>query len=487
MFNYGHSRLVARILAENKHRCWMVGGAVRDTLIGQEPTDIDLCTTATPEELTSIFDANTYENFNFYIRPIGIDFGTVRLIGVKSLCTRGQLDQLLVETTFELDISTLRQDIHCDGRRAEVEYTTDLSKDLARRDFTINAMASNIETGEFIDLFGGKKDLSNCTIRAVGDPNLRFQEDYLRMIRACRFTGYGDGYTIESNTWDAIKKHAAGAANLTKERLTMEVMKIMKTPRPSKCINALKDTNLLQYIIPPLVSCIEVDQNHYHAENVYDHCIMACDAIDKGLPYLRLAALLHDVGKPQTKDTNLKTGDIHFFNHEIIGASIAYQYMKEFHHSREKAEYVSLLIRHHMFRFTEETKRKTIKRWLNKTKGYHLDILELRKADRAGNVAKRGLPLVTEKMKELLQEIHSIQTTREPMTIKDLAISGKDLIALGFKPGPTFGKVLSQLLERILDEPHINNKEILLPIAKQIFEHIYNKETSGSNSVGLEL
>jgi poly(A) polymerase/tRNA nucleotidyltransferase (CCA-adding enzyme) len=349
-----------------------------------------------------------------------------------------------------------------------VRYTDDIVEDLLRRDFTINATAIDLRKPDtIIDPYSGRKDLTDRVIRAVGVPDNRFEEDYLRMVRACRFAGYGDGFDIEPNTKDAIRMHASALANhVAAERTRDEIIKMMKTTKPSKCMEAMKETGLLQYVIPPLAECIGVEQNRYHGEDVYEHCIAVCDNLPPDRPILRLVGLLHDCGKPITKEG---TGDsCSFYNHEVKGARLAYQFMRDYKFTNSDCEYASLMIRHHMFHFDRSTKRKTIKRWLRKVGGLYQDLLMLRMADRAGNKAKASKALVTSHMMDLMHKIAEIELYKEPMSTADLAISGETLKELGLQPGPLFGKILRRCLEAVLDEPSLNTHDDLVAIAKEI-------------------
>ncbi len=321
---------------------YAVGGCIRDMLLGKEPKDIDLATTVLPPLILGLNNTCAGQ-YTIHTMAIGYEYGTVVLLVTDK------------EASERIEITTLREDVACDGRHAEVKYTTDIFLDLERRDFTINAMAVRLtrsgKVGRVTDPYKGQEDLKNRTIRAVGDPNLRFREDYLRMVRACRFAGYGDGFTIEPHTWAAIAKHRGKLLNfVARERIREELIKMMGTPYPSKCINALKNTGLLEHVIPPLCSCVGVEQNRFHAETVYEHCVAVCDHLSLARPTLRLAGLLHDIGKPVTKDGD---GDYSsFHNHEIKGARLAYNFMRDhLKFSNEDCEYVSLMVRHHMWRF----------------------------------------------------------------------------------------------------------------------------------------
>jgi putative nucleotidyltransferase with HDIG domain len=438
---------------------YATGGCIRDMLMGREPKDIDLATSILPPFILGL-DGAKHDDCTVHALPIGLEHGTVVLIVSDEAGSE------------RVEVTTLRRDLKCDGRHAEVEFTTDIYLDLERRDFTINAMALDLTNPKagLIDPFGGQDDLKNHTIRAVGDPELRFKEDYLRMVRACRFAGYGEGFTIEPQTWAAIGKYNSKLLDhVARERIREELIKMMKTPKPSKCINALRNTGLLQFVVPPVHNCVGVEQNRFHAETVYEHITAVCDHLPANRPLLRLVGLLHDVGKPITKEGE---GDsCSFHNHEIKGARIAYNFMRDYlKFSNEECEYVSLMVRHHMYHFDLNSKKKTIKRWLRKVKGLQDDLFILRMADRAGNKAKVGRPLVTTYMEDLQKKCQEIIEWKEPMSIADLNISGRDLIEMGYTPGPQFGVVLRALLERVLDEPALNEAEKLKELAEELFE-----------------
>ena len=457
---------IASLLRTAGLKTWVVGGWVRDNLLEIPSKDVDLCTTALPIEVTTILP-NVHKYMSniqgkLSVHPLGWEFGTV-LVHVE-MDPEGKDYQ-------DVEVTTLRKDSDCDGRHCEVEFTEDIYEDLARRDFTINAMArdfSNIDI--LIDPHDGQEDLKNRVIRTVGDPDKRFKEDYLRIIRACRFVGYGDGFNIEPKTWAAMIKNKEGILQISKERIRNEILSMMKTDNPSKCINALKNAGLLEYTIPPLVDCIGVTQNVYHLQPVYEHCVATCQAASKEKPLLRLAALLHDVGKPATREEDEEADEVHFYNHHINGAEIVYNWAKKFKFPSKDCEYLSLITRHHMYHISLDTKKSTIKKWMSKTKGYYWDLIELRKADRAGNKAKEGKPLITHFLQSLIDKMKEIEEHKEPFSLKDLNISGADLINLGMTPGPQFKIILNQLLEKVIKNANLNTRETLLSTVKQLLE-----------------
>ena len=455
-------KIVASLILSTGGKVYAVGGCIRDTLTNKEPKDIDLATNLSPQSILELDDTGDV-GWHISCLPIGIEFGTV--VCIVEFNNESNIKH-------RVEVTTLRKDTETDGRHTKVSFFANINEDLERRDFTINAMAINIgdpwASLTIIDPFKGKEDLKNRVIRAVGDPEKRFQEDYLRMIRACRFAGYGDGFTIEPHTWAAITKYKHKLLkHVSIERIREELIKMMKAPHPDKCINALKNTGLLQNVIPPLAKCVGVGQNKFHDEFVYDHCVAVCKHLPADRPILRLAGLLHDVGKPATKDGD--GANCSFHNHEVKGARIAYNFMRDYKFSNEDCEYVSLMVRWHMFHFDLDSKKKTIKKWLRKVKGLEEDLFALRVADRAGNKAKVGRPLVTMYMEDLMTKIKEIKEWKEPMSIIDLKISGKDFIAMNYAPGPQFGVVLRALLEAVLDDPSLNETEKLKELAEQLF------------------
>lgn len=456
-----HAKILAEILAYFYNgKTWVVGGFLREVLLGNAPHDIDLATDVLPDNVLAL-DGKMYESIRVLTRPLGIEHGTV-LVKIS--------DPSTFEKSFE--VTTLRKDVACDGRHATVEFSKDIYEDLARRDFTVNAMAlslnGRLEVKKIIDPFDGKNDLYNGLVRAVGDPKKRFEEDHLRMLRACRFAGKIG--RIDFETGQAICWNCTKIGLVSKERIREEILKIMKQDSVKISLEAIWGNGLLSRVLPPLYECAGIDGGQHHDETVLEHCIEACQAIPKEKVLLRLAALLHDVGKPSTWEE--KDGNISFLQHETVGAEIVENYLKEFKFSNEEIEYVTSMVRYHMFRFDLDTHKKTIKKWLNKINGRWEDLLLLRRADRLANKAKADRPLVTAFMEDLLDKIHEIENFKEPMKVTDLVVSGKDLIKLGLSPGPLFGKILNALLEKVLEDPELNKKEILLEKTCEIVKNL---------------
>ncbi len=439
---------VVRELYKNGFEGWIVGGSIRDILMGKEPNDYDIATNATPEEVMRIFRR---------VIPTGIKHGTVTvLIGDNSV-----------------EVTTFRRDgKYLDGRHpVSVTYATSIYEDISRRDFTINGIAYNPITDKIIDPYNGIEDIKNGIIRTIGDPIERFREDGLRCFRACRFSSQL-GFEIEKNTFEAIKKSVDVASKISAERIRDEIIKIIQSPRPSVGFECMRKSGLLNLVMPELLEGYGIKQNKYHKFDVYYHNLYTCDAAKPDDYRIRLAALLHDIGKPYAKkeveDESTGKKSV-FYNHEIIGAAIAKKILRRLKFSNNDINFITHLIRNHMFHYTDDWTDGAVRRFLRKVGVENLDALfELRRADRIGNGLKRGDSKAIKKFRERIEKIIEQENA---ITVRDLDINGYDLMnTFGLKPGPIIGKILNELLEVILDEPEKNKKEILLEIAKEILE-----------------
>jgi poly(A) polymerase/tRNA nucleotidyltransferase (CCA-adding enzyme) len=301
-----------------------------------------------------------------------------------------------------------------------------------------------------------------------------FLKDPVRLIRACRILSVRDKAipTTLSEEMSAaalqLRNNGMGPSREELLRAGLEIAKILATPKPSAAIQMANTYGILRRYMQPLYFCVHVAQNSYHSDDVLTHCLKTCDALPADKPALRLAGLLHDIGKPITKAES--EGKIHFYNHEVDGAALAYKYIKQIGLGYPTAEYVSTLIRHHMFRFEHSPKATTVKRWLLRVKGLHYDLLELRTADRAGNAAKAGKNLITREMVELRTQIDNIFNSHQPLGLRDLKINGEDLKELGLTPGPIFRKILSYLMDKVVEQPELNEKDKLVALAKAYLE-----------------
>jgi tRNA nucleotidyltransferase (CCA-adding enzyme) len=426
------------------YECYLIGGSVRDLLLGNDIYDYDFATDATPEEIMKLFRKTI---------PTGIKHGTVSVI--------------MDDRQFE--ITTYRADgTYIDGRHPDtVSFSKDLRIDVERRDFTINGLVYDPTSGELLDYVGGLNDLDNRIIRTIGDPVKRFTEDGLRPVRACRFAARLN-FTIDEGTFSAIPGTLDIVKKVSRERIRDELMKLLEADKPSVGIEYLRLSGLLPLFLPELADCYEVTQNRYHIFDVYYHSIYSCDAAPKQEPMIRLAALLHDIGKIPTRQPG-EDGDFTFYNHEVVGAKMTKRVMKRLKFSNEQIEIVNNLILNHMFHYTDEWTDGAVRRFIRKV---GLDRIEnlfmLRMADRKGNGARKGLPAPIERLKKRIDHVIEQENA---FTVRDLDINGTVIMdEFGLKPGPIIGTILNELLEKVLDDPELNTRITLLGLAREIID-----------------
>ncbi len=433
------ARMIIRRIREAGGYACLVGGCLRDLVLGRTVNDWDLATDLTPEQVTPLFPR---------VFSVGARFGT--LIVPIGGC-------VYEVTTFRTESR------YVDGRHPErVAFTGSLDDDLKRRDFTVNAMAWAPGEPEIHDPFGGLADLERRLIRAVGDPVERFREDGLRLMRAVRQAAELD-FTIDPATWDAMRGEAAGIERIAAERVRDELNKILAVEKPSRGILLLRDAGLLARVLPELVACDGVTQNRFHAYDVLRHSLYAMDAAPRENLVVRLAALLHDIGKPETADEH--EGQRTFYSHQLIGARKARRILRRLRYSREESEQVEHLVYHHMFYYQTEWTDSAVRRFVRSVGLETIpDLVALRLADMAGNGRKGGdrTPL-----ENLLQRVDDVMTRDAALTVKDLAVTGHDLMELGLTPGPGMGRILRALLERVLDDPSLNAHDSLIDIARE--------------------
>lgn len=420
------------ILSDNGCKAYAVGGCVRDYLLGKPEKDIDITTSAKPEIVEEILKQN-----NIKVIETGLQHGTVTAV------LNGE----------NYEITTFRKDgEYKDNRRPEsVSFVDDVKEDLSRRDFTINAMAYNHKEG-IVDLFGGKKDIDNKVIRAVGNADLRFKEDALRIMRALRFSATLC-FDIEESTKKAIFDNMYLLDNIAKERIFTELKKLLAGDNALQVLDAYKE--VIGVVIPELKPAFDCVQNNpWHIYNVYDHIIHAVDAAPKD-EIIRLTMLLHDIGKPSVKTTDEKGID-HFKFHAPVGADIAKKVLKRFKASNEVYDKVTTLIHYHQG--VENVDDIRVKRWLAKIGADYTKVLfKVRISDLyAHNPGKIGYEL--KKLNELLVELDEIVAAGEAFKISDLAVNGNDLIALGYK-GKEIGEKLNEILMLVVDDRLNNTKE----------------------------
>jgi putative nucleotidyltransferase with HDIG domain len=419
------------------HAAYAVGGGPRDLLLGRTSADWDVATAALPEQTAELFGA-VYEN----------RFGTVAVRG------DGQ----------EVEITTFRSDHdYADFRRPHrVEFTGSLNADLGRRDFTINALAwgaeSRADPPHLVDIHGGRADVAAGLIRAVGEPRQRFEEDALRIVRAIRFATTL-GFTIEPATLAAIRDTAPLVAHLSGERIAAELAKILAAERPSVGLRLLADTGVLAAISPDLAAQRGIEQNKISGEDLWDHTLRTVDAAE-GRPVVRLAALLHDLGKPAT------AADGHFYRHEVVGAELAGSLLERLHAPRSLAEPVVHLVRQHMFRYEPNWGDSAIRRFLAKVGPEAIeDLFALREADNVGS----GVPADADDLRVLRSRIAAELASGPLLDRSGLAIDGGDLIAeLGLREGPELGRLIDTLFERAVEDPRLNDRAELIRLAREL-------------------
>lgn len=431
---------------KNNYEAYMVGGCVRDSILGTLPKDYDITTSAKPEETVSLFEKTI---------PTGLKHGTITVL------INGNPYEV---TTFRTEGTYL------DNRRpSSVDFVTDIKEDLSRRDFTINALAYNENKG-LIDYFNGVNDINNKTIRCVGEPDKRFKEDALRMLRAIRFSCQLTFY-IEENTFNAIKDNYRLIKNISFERIRDELCKILISPNPSRGLELLKDTNLLELILPEINSLVDFSPKcTNHNRNVFVHTLKVIDNTENNL-LLRLSALFHDVGKLNTL-TSFNNGSFYGFpEHSGEGAKMSEKILSKLRFDNNTIKIVSKLIEHHLVLNVNTMPTKyEVKKLINDVGKNNLSLLfNLQRADiNSLDNPKIFLEKVsyTEKLANLILE------NNEPLTIKDLDIAGEDLISnLGLKPGKIIGDILNYLLDRVLENSNLNSKEILLNLAKDFISN----------------
>jgi len=427
-----------------------VGGAVRDMLRSKKIHDWDIATDAAPEEVTAIIKAAKGK-----VIPTGIKHGTVTVFYKK----------------HNAEVTTFRTETgYSDGRRPDkVEYTSSIEEDLSRRDFTMNAIAMRLPGGEIVDPFDGTKDIKNKIIRCVGNASQRFNEDGLRTLRAVRFAAQL-GFEIEENTLTAIPNALSVSAKVSHERVRDELDKILASPLPSRAFRLMEKTGLLHLFLEELAVCRGIEQKGFHQFDVLDHSLLACDyaAQNSYSQTLRLAALLHDVGKPSVRKLDERSSVWTFYRHEEVSCKIAQKILGRLRYPNTTTDNVCHLIKEHMFHYTDEWSDAAVRRFIARIGEPNLeDIYRLRRADA---YAFSGKEADSSSLLQLTDRVKKILASGRAFTVKDLAVSGNDLISIDIPSGKRMGIILNELLETVLDDPAQNTREKLLEIAGKLNE-----------------
>jgi tRNA nucleotidyltransferase (CCA-adding enzyme) len=423
-------------------RSWIVGGCVRDSLLGKPVADWDVATDARPDELMKVFPRAI---------PTGLQHGTVTL----------------VLGGHHYEVTTLRGEAaYSDGRRPDaVHFVEEIVSDLERRDFTINAMAVDPQTGDLIDPFGGREDLAKKSIRAVGKAVERFSEDGLRVLRAARFSATLE-FELEASTFAAIEPTLGTFRRVSAERVRDEWVKTMRARRPSRAFEVMRASGILGVTCPELLEGVGMEQNKWHSYDVWRHGMECMDAC-VGDPVLRIAALLHDVGKPRSRAFSDKTRDWTFYDHDKIGAEIAQPICARLRFSNDERERIVALVRHHLFHY-DRWSDAAVRRWIRRVGKERIeDLYLLNEADVRGKGETTEVDLAP--LYALKAHVEKVLAEGAALSTRDLAINGRDLMKeLGLSPGRIIGEVLEGLLEEVTSEPALNEREALLARAKEI-------------------
>lgn len=446
---------VERILDTLKQagfEAFIVGGSVRDMLLGKSPKDWDIATKATPETIQKLFPQSVYEN----------SFGTV---GVKTE-SDDQTVKLVQVTTFRTDAEYL------DHRHPKtVSFASSIDEDLSRRDFTINAIALDPldkdkgGVGNLKDPHNGQQDLQQKTIRTVGNPDQRFSEDALRLIRAIRFAATLD-FCIEEHTFQSLQKNTHLLSKVARERVGSELLLMFENNNTTRAIELMRKTGILQQVLPEVASGIGVTQNKHHIYDVYNHNLLSLKWADEHrYPIaVKIAALLHDIAKPQTKKG--EGPDSTFYGHDIVGGKMAINISKRFNWNKELGQQVALLIRNHMFYYNiGEVTERSVRRLVARVGAENMDdLVKLRICDRMGSGVPKPEPYRLRHFQFLVEKVQ-----KDPLSVALLKINGNDIIKrLGITPGPRVGYILAVLFEQVLDDPTANNKQHLTQQAEKL-------------------
>ena len=434
---------ICKELRNSGEHAWIVGGCVRDTLRGERVNDWDVATTALPEKVQKTFRR---------VIPTGVEHGTVTVLW------KGE----------GFEVTTLRGDgAYSDGRRPDqVTFVGDIDQDLARRDFTVNAIAYDPVDSRVVDPFGGLADMNKKVLRAVGNPSERFHEDGLRILRGARFVATLN-FELEEATEAAFRGALDTFRKVSPERVREEWLKAMKAATPSRAFEVMRRTGILEVTYPELLEQVGCEQNQWHAYDVWNHTMRVLDE-SEGDPIERVAALLHDVAKPRTRAKSEKTNDWTFYHHEKVGADMADRWLREYRFSNSERELITGLVRHHLICYSDEWTDAAVRRFIKRVGPDNVEpLLRLGEADALGK--GRNVEEELAALKELRGRVDHELEAGGALTTQDLAIGGNDIIPLlEGGAGPAVGKILRALLERVIDDPSLNTRDKLMPLAEEM-------------------
>lgn len=448
-------RGVIAVLQGAGHEAYLVGGCVRDLVMERNPKDYDVTTSATPEEIIALFPKTFYENTYGTVGVVtcGEDLGTV--------CS-DETARIVEVTPYRLE-SAYSDNRHPD----EVKWSKNLEDDLKRRDFTCNALAFNPVTEELVDLYNGLGDIEARVIRAVGDADTRFNEDALRLMRAVRFVCQLD-FDLDPVTHESIEKNAALLNNISRERVKDEFVKLIMTDFPMRGFVLMKETGLMDFVVPELLRGVGVTQNQAHAYDVWEHNLRTLQhAADKKWPlHVRLSAIFHDISKPETKRFSKEKNVITFYGHDVVGGRVTREIMERLKFPKDLTEKVSMFVRWHMFfSDTEQITISAVRRLITSVGKENIwDLIDLRICDRIGTGRPKEEPYRLRMYQSMVE-----QALQDPISLKMLKTDGKRIMDVTQEtPGPKVGYVLHALFDEVLENPEVNTEEYLDNRAKEL-------------------
>jgi poly(A) polymerase/tRNA nucleotidyltransferase (CCA-adding enzyme) len=447
--------MVVAVLKNASFEAFLVGGCVRDLLMGKVPKDYDITTNATPEEIIALFPKTFYENTYGTVGVVtcGEDLGTV--------CSDESV-KIVEVTPYRLE-STYSDNRHPDT----VSWSKNLLDDLGRRDFTVNAIAYDPVSCEIVDPYNGRKDIEDKKIQAVGSADTRFQEDALRLMRAVRFMSQLD-FDIESVTRESISKNAGLLENISRERVRDEFVKLIMTDYPMRGLVLMKETGILSHVIPELLRGVGVTQNQAHMYDVWEHNLRTLQhAADKKWPlHVRLSAIFHDISKPETKRYSKEKGIITFYGHDVVGGRVTREIMERLKFPKDLTDQVSMFVRWHMFfSDTEQITLSAVRRLItNVGKDNIWDLIDLRICDRVGTGRPKEEPYRLRMYESMVE-----QALKDPISLKMLKTDGKRIMDVTHEtPGPKIGYILHALFDEVIENPEKNTEEYLDRRAKEL-------------------